>query len=164
MKNLICIAMLTFCCMAATNYLQAQDYKAAVGARLGYPLSASIKYFISEKSALEGYVGTRGYSGYRWANVSGAYLFHQPIEGVEELKWYVGGGASVYFWTYDFGIGEGFGSTSFGVQGYGGLEYTFEEVPLTISADWVPTIFFNSYASGFGYGYGSLAVRYILKR
>jgi hypothetical protein len=162
-KNIFTTSLFT-CFLAATFTLQAQNYKTAIGARLGYPLSASLKHFVSETSALEGYVGTRGYSGYRWTNVSGAYLYHRPIEEVEGLNWYVGGGASVYFWSFDFGFGENFGTTSFGVQGYGGLEYSFEEVPLSISADWVPTIFFNSYLSGFGYGYGSLAVRYNLKR
>jgi len=165
MKNHFCIAMLVAFLTTATTYtLQAQDYKTAIGARLGYPLSASIKHFITENHALEGYVGTRGYAGYRWSNVSGAYLIHKPIEEVEGLKWYFGGGASVYFWRFDFGFGENFGTTSIGIQGYGGLEYTFENAPISLSVDWIPTVFINGFGSGFGGGFGSLAVRYTLKR
>ena len=44
-----------------------------------------------------------------------------------------------------------------------GLDYKFDNTPINISADWVPTIYIGSgYLSGFGGGYGALAVRYTL--
>lgn len=142
----------------------AQVYKSAIGARLGYPLSASYKTFISNSSALEGYVGFRGYSAYRWISINGAYLIHRPIEGVTNLQWYFGGGAGVYFYTYDTGFFEPGSSTSFGLQGYIGLDYTFEDLPLNLTVDWIPTIFLNGFNNGFGGSYGSLGVRYVLGR
>lgn len=139
---------------------QAQNFKSAVGARLGYPLSISYKQFINESGAFEVYGGTRGYSGYRWFSVSGAYQIHKPIESFEGLNYYYGAGASVYFWNFDFDTDAS--TTSLGLQGYLGLSYTFSDNPINISLDWVPTFFLNSYVDSFGAGYGSLAVRYIL--
>ena len=43
-----------------------------------------------------------------------------------------------------------------------GLQYTFDDVPVNVSLDWVPTVFLTGYISGAGLGYGSLAVRYVL--
>ncbi|MCB0595689.1 MAG: hypothetical protein H6557_03535 [Lewinellaceae bacterium] len=145
---------------------QAQEYKSAVGARLGYPLSASFKYFLNDSHALEAYVGTRGWSGYRWTNISAAYLIHKPldVEGVEGLSWYFGAGASVFFWNFDVFLGENYSTTTIGAQGYLGLDFAFPNAPVNLTVDWVPTYFFNGYGSGFGGGYGSLGVRYILSR
>ncbi|MFM7090336.1 MAG: hypothetical protein ACKOZZ_05960, partial [Bacteroidota bacterium] len=44
----------------------AQAYKTAVGARIGYPLTISGKYFINESIALEGNLGLRAFSEYSW--------------------------------------------------------------------------------------------------
>ncbi|MEM6700773.1 MAG: hypothetical protein AAF599_20380, partial [Bacteroidota bacterium] len=149
-------------CLFASS-LSAQNYRSAVGARLGYPLSASFKTFISDENALELYVGYRGFSSYNWFSVNGAYQKHSPLDDVVEgLQWYYGFGAGVYFWTYDFS--QDFSSTSLSVQGYIGVDYKFENTPLSITVDWVPTFFIgNIFTSGFGARYGSLGVRYIFK-
>ena len=143
-------------------FSDAQNYKLAAGLRLGYPTSASLKYFMSETSALEAYVGTRGYSGYRWYNVSGAYLYHKEISGVDGLQYYFGAGASIFFWNFDTIFGERGSTTSIGLQGYAGLDYTFADAPVNITVDWIPTFFLNGFGSGLGGGYGTLGVRYII--
>ncbi|MBI5917727.1 MAG: hypothetical protein HY842_20340, partial [Bacteroidetes bacterium] len=99
----------------------AQVYHSAIGARLGWPVSFSYKTFISQKSALEGYVGYRGYSFYNWISVSGAYLYHSPFPDVDNLQWYVGGGASMYFWNYDDTFSTPGSNTGTSIQGYLGL-------------------------------------------
>jgi hypothetical protein len=107
--------------------------------------------------------GLRGYSSYSWINVGGAYQVHKPIEGVDGLNWYFGGGASVFFWTYKNSFtGDGSASTTFGILGNLGLDYKFEDSPINLSADWMPIFFINGFGSGFGGGYGALAVRYTL--
>jgi hypothetical protein len=156
------ILSIVFIAFLAVN-VEAQTYKTAVGARLGYPLSASFKTFISESSAIEVYAGFRGWSTYSWITVSGAYLIHKPFPSVENLQWYFGGGASVYFWNYKSSFGIGGDNTSFGIQGYLGLDYKIENAPVNLTVDWVPTFFLNGYGSGFGGGYGSLGIRYVLK-
>jgi len=142
-------------------------YGSALGPRLGYPLSLSYKKFVSDANALEaniGFIGNR--SGYNWVSVSGAYLHHKvlDIEDIDNLNWYFGGGASVIFWNFasSFGRSRSSGGTSFSVEGYIGLEYTFDDIPLNLSVDWRPSLFFNSFFGGFGGAYGSLAARYVL--
>jgi len=146
---------------------QAQNYKFAAGLRLGYPTSATIKLFVSDKHALEVYAGTRGYTSSRWTNVSGAYQVHSnPIDGLGGLKWYTGVGGSVFFWSFDDGFLGDFASTSYGLQGYLGLEYVFDDIPLSISVDWIPTYFLGDGVSitGFDVDYGTVGVRYIISK
>ncbi len=143
---------------------QAQGYKTAIGLRLGYPASVSLKHFISEKGAVEVFAGYRGYSGYSWFNVGAAYEHHSPIESVDGLQWYFGGGAAAYFWRWNDGFVYGdAGSTSFGILGTLGLDYKFEDYPVNLSADWMPLFALNGFNNGFYGGYGALSVRYTLK-
>ena len=144
----------------------AQNYQQAAGIRAGFPVSASYKQFLNESAAIEAYVGARFFTGYEWFTVSGAYQIHKPIESVEGLSYYFGGGASVYFWNFDnsFFLGETYSTTTFGIQGYLGLDYAFADAPINLTVDWIPTVFFNGFVSGFGGGYGAVGIRYILSR
>ncbi len=159
LRKLLFLAL--FLCLFAAA-ASAQEYRSAIGARLGYPLSASYKHFISAPGAIELFAGTRGWTTYRWFNVGGIYQHHFPIEGVSGLKWYVGGGASIFFWSYGDAFVGSYGSTSFGVLGVLGLDYKFTEAPINLSLDWVPLLFLNGFGRGFGSGYGALSVRYTL--
>ena len=107
----------------------AQEYSSAVGARLGYPLSASYKTFMGDSNnALELIAGFRSFSFYNWFTVGGAYQFHNEIESVDGLQWYYGFGASAYFWSFDTGFfGDTSVGTSVGIQGYIGLDYKFAD-------------------------------------
>ncbi len=151
------------------NDASAQSFGSAIGVRLGAPLSITYKTFLNESNAIEVMGGTRGFGSgvtqYRWYQLGAAYQVHKPLNvgAVEGLNWYFGGGASVYFWNFnDSFVGEG-SSSSFGLQGYLGLSYTFENTPINLSVDWVPTYFLNGFGgSGFGYDSGSLGIRYVL--
>ena len=169
MKNMILLAALLVA-FTVNSELNAQTYKSAVGARLGYPLSLSFKTFLGETSAVEVYAGTRGFGSgfgsYRWWIISGGYQIHKPIEldDLEGLEYYYGFGASVFFWDFGEGFSRDYSTTTFGAQAYAGLSYSFEETPVNITVDWVPTYFFNGFGSGFGAGYGTIGIRYILSR
>ncbi len=164
MKKSLQIVMALFVLVfVSSSSIKAQSYSTAVGLRLGYPLSVSIKHFVSDKNAIEGFVGFRSYSGYSWRNIGGLYQMHSPISGIDGLNWYWGAGASVYFWSYKNGFVYGdSGKTSLAILGTLGLDYKLENTPLNISLDWVPALFINGYSSGFGGGYGALSVRYVL--
>lgn len=145
-----------------SNAIHAQSYNSAIGLRLGVPLSVSYKTFLSESNALELFAGFRGYAGYSWVNVGALYQIHKPINSVDNLQWYFGGGASAFFYNYDAGFSDA-GSFGLGIMGNLGLDYKLPNTPINISADWVPTIYIGSgYLTGFGGGYGALAVRYTL--
>ncbi len=128
------------------------------------PWSVTYKTFLSDAGALEVYAGYRGWEFYNWFSVNAAYQYHKPFPNVDNLRWYVGGGAGVYFWSYDNAFADANDNTSFSLQGYLGLDYTFENAPVNLSVDWVPTIFLTGYGSGFGAGYGNFAVRYVISR
>ena len=144
------------------SFGNAQEYKSAIGLRLGYPLSASYKTFISETAAIEGVAGFRSFSGYSWFNVGGYYQIHKELGSTKGLQWYYGAGANLYFWSFDSGFGGGSSTTSIGLSGVLGLDYKFSEAPLNISVDWIPTFFINGFGNGFSGGYGALAARYVL--
>ncbi|RYD69327.1 MAG: hypothetical protein EOP53_27365, partial [Sphingobacteriales bacterium] len=96
----------------AQNNIGSHDYKTALGVKF-YPGSVSFKHFIKEKAALEGL----GYFWNRGMRVTGLYEFHNDINGVEGLKWYVGPGAHVGFYSSKYG-----GGTSIGIDGVIGLD------------------------------------------
>lgn len=153
--------------MLVGNVVKAQDYKSAVGLRLGYPVSLSYKTFLNPKGAIEGTLGFRSWSGFaRYVAVNVAYQHHTAIPSVEGLKWYAGGGAGVNLWSYDSfykALGVNTSSVTFNVFGVVGLDYKLKNTPLNLSVDWSPTFFIGSgYYSGFGAGYGALSARYVL--
>lgn len=154
------------CSLVMLSSVQSQDFDSAVGLRLGYPLSVTYKKFVSETNAIEAYAGYRNWIGASFLSLAGGYQIHKDLEidDLDGLQWYYGGGASVYFWTFDFSGGS---RTSFGLQGYIGVSYTLEETPINVSIDWIPTLFINGadgFGNGFGGGYGSIGVRYVLGR
>ena len=154
------ILIVGFSTLFLSNSL-AHNYKTAVGARLGYPLTFSGKYFINESIAVEGNLGLRAFSGYSWIALSAAGLKHKPLDVLDGLNWYYGAGLSVYFWRFDQ-ITTLSSSSSLGLQGYVGLDYTFKKTPINITLDWTPTFFINGYTSGLGTRVGGLGIRYTL--
>ncbi len=144
-----------------SNSLNAQDYKSAIGLRLGVYNGISFKTNLSETSAVELF-GTANFgSGYRWITATGLYEFTQPIKDVEGLRWFAGGGLSVFNYSYDFVGVDGF--TTFGITGIAGLEYTLKEAPINFSIDWSPTFLFKS-DYGFIGRYFALSARYVIGR
>ena len=151
--------------LALSSQLKAQDYKSAIGLRFGYPLSISYKTFLTESNALELYAGFRSYSGvYGYFTVGGLYEIHKPITSVEGLSWYYGGGLSVQFFTYDdnYYFNDNNGTFGVGLSGVLGLDYKFADAPFNLSLDFLPTIRFGGWDSGY-YSWGALGARYVLK-
>ncbi|MEM6343863.1 MAG: hypothetical protein AAF927_08285 [Bacteroidota bacterium] len=166
MKRHILTVLCFFTLLGFSQQIQAQG-GTAVGLRMGSPTAVSIKHYFKEATAIEAYVGTRGFSSYRRNNVSVAMQIHKPLDYLQDygqLAYYYGAGVSAYFWRYgDLTDGLGFDRTSFGLQAYGGFDFLMDEYPINISIDWTPSIFLgNGYYRGLGVGYGTLSVRYIL--
>lgn len=158
----IALVFTLFFLICAANQLKAQNYQSAIGLRLGYPLSVSYKFFLTEPGAVELYAGFRGYTFYGYFNVGAMYQHHMPISGVDGLQWYVGGGVSALFFNYKSGFGPDGESLGIGLNGALGLDYTFAEIPLNLSVDWLPTVYVSGYIGGFGAGLGALSARYTL--
>jgi len=146
-----------------TSSISAQSYSTAAGAKFLWGLNGTYKKEMKESLYIDVYAGIGFGSNYSSINGGAALEWHKPIESIENLYWYYGGGA--YFATYSWNSGFGSNSSSFdlGINAVIGLDYAFEEIPLNISVDWMPG--FNLIGSSGFYGRtGGLAARYILNR
>ena len=158
--------------LATASLFAQSDYKQSIGARISpasnYDLFAvSYKTFLAEQPALEfniGFGGSRyGYllDNYRSTTLSAsaAYQHHFAIKPVPGLKWYVGGGLTVFHSSSKY---DGYKGVSVGVFPTGGADYKFEKIPLAVSADWRPTFLVaktDQYNGFYGDGFG-ISARY----
>ena len=129
MKRISVLCLIVFIFFAGSQ-VSAQDYRFAVGIRLSNAtptLNNSItgKYFITEKSAVEGVVSFGSRFG-----LGGLLEIYKPFR-TPGLSWFYGGGAYVGFED---------GNTYLGPTGIIGMDYKFANVPLNISIDWKPEL------------------------
>ncbi len=169
MKKSITLGLFLAFCLFGTA-LSAQNYKSAIGLRLGYPWAFSYKTFINESHAIEATANFRtwGYLYYRYTRlgVAATYQVHNDLSSVAEgFQWYYGGGVGVGFYRYNYDdvfVGtESSGGVGVNLIGAIGLDYKFADIPLNLSLDWQPNFGFIR-NGGFGYDNGGLAVRYTL--
>jgi hypothetical protein len=172
MKKIIGMMILASVTVSASHAQYAKNgYTSAIGIRLGdgyYDLvSASLKTFISDAGAVEFNIGFRNYGipGYSWFNLSGSasYQYHFDIQAVDGLKWFIGGGATVFNTFSSSSSYRGFGV---GVFPTGGVDYKFAEIPLNVSADFRPTISIvkpYSYYNDFYIGNFGISARYTFR-
>lgn len=116
-----------FCVSPGT---MAQDYRFGIGLRLSNStptINSSVtgKYFVTERSAVEGLVSF----GSRFGLGALLEIYHSfPTEG---LRWFYGGG--IYVGWQDK-------LTYLGPTGILGLDYKFQKAPINISVDWKPEL------------------------
>jgi hypothetical protein len=154
MKKLVLISI--FFTIALS--LSAQDYRTSLGVRGGLPSGLTIKHFLNKNNALEGIMAL-SYGGFV---VTGLYEFEKWTGIYPSLNWYIGAGAYAGFW--DAGdnpnLPDTFTGSVIGIGLVGGLEYTFDEIPLNLALDILPT--FNlAGTSGWGGMSGGLSIRYV---
>lgn len=147
--------------IAGSSMAQAQSYRSAIGVRVGYPLSITYKKNTSAKNAIEVFGGFRPHKNYNEFRINAALQIHNPISEIKNLRWYYGAGLGLATYSFNNGF-VGDTGASVTASGYLGLDYSFEELPINLSVDWVPTLYIGGFGSGFGGGYGALAVRYTL--
>lgn len=132
------------------------DYTFAAGLGLDMGSGAtfigpSAKYFFSDESAVQAEITFESI----FTSITGLYEYHGDITNVDGLKWFAGGGASIWLGS------NGFGS-AFALRPTVGLDYKISDVPLAFSFDWRPLI-------GIGDNIGSevaffgLGVRYVIE-
>lgn len=142
----------------ADAYSTSQNYSTAIGIKFLYGISLTAKHFLKEKHALEGIFTYRGFNGLgSQIGVSVAYEYHLPINAIQNLKCYVGGGGHFEYFSFDNDLVDP--TTTFGALGVLGLEYKFQGLPIAISADWQPVFTFNS-GGGFSAENGGIGVKY----
>ena len=155
MKKTLLILAITLSFNIAMN---AQDYKTSLGLRAGLPYGLTVKHFLSEQNAFEGILASR------WGGfvVTGLFENEHWTGEYPGLNWFWGFGAHLGFW--DAGTNPNFNATYtgsvLGLDGILGLEYTFDEIPLNLSIDILPTVNLIGYA-GWGGINSAISVRYV---
>ncbi len=156
MKRKLLMAGLILCMgfgtVSAQKNSSSFDYSTAVGVKF-YPGGITLKHFLNDKHALEGIA----YFWNRGTRITGLYEIHNQITSIGGLRWYVGPGAHVAFYSNKY-YG---GATYVGIDGVLGLDYKFKEIPLNISLDWQPAFEFGD-GAGFSGSWGGLGIRYVL--
>ncbi|MGE8426746.1 MAG: hypothetical protein ACN6O7_02675 [Sphingobacterium sp.] len=141
----------------------AAPYKAAVGIKFLWGISATGKYFLKEDQAVEAIIRYRSYSGLgKDIAITALYQFEKPISGAAGLHWVAGAGLYFGHFSYKSSVYEDLypssGNSFYGASAMAGLEYKIKKAPLAISADWMPAFDFNG--GGFGAESGGIGVKY----
>jgi hypothetical protein len=155
MKKLLIVSALIIFFGLKVN---AQEYKTSLGLRAGLPYGVTIKHFFGKSNAVEGILASR-WQGF----VVTALLENEHWTGnYPGLNWFWGLGAHVGFW--DAGnnpnLSKQYSGSVIGVDGILGLEYTFDEIPLNLSLDLLPTVNLTG-STGWGGINGALSIRYV---
>lgn len=157
MKKTVCTALiLVVFGFVANAQNTGSDYTTALGVKF-YPGAISIKHFNRTNRALEGlmYIYEDG------VRFTGLYEIHGDVEGADGLRWYVGPGAHIGFWSdkWKNNNPDEDAGVAIGVDGVLGLDYKIKGAPINLSLDWQPSFTFIGYTY-FEAGWAGLAVRY----
>lgn len=152
-KLLLAIAVVLF----TANMANAQVSGNAIGLRFGYGAEISYQHALNNSNRLEFDLGMSGFnfnSEGRVIMLNATYQWVYGINAVEGLNWYWGVGAGVGMFWETIGLG---------INAQIGIEYNFPQIPLALSLDWRPFLYFglnNGGGNYYGYNGFCLGVRY----
>jgi hypothetical protein len=152
MKRSLFVLVVTLIISSTSAYSQAMGttYKNALGVKVWDGAGITYKTFGASKNAVE----LIGYFYRHGARITGLYEIHGDISGAPGLKWYVGPGAHVGFYSSRYGDG-----TFAGIDGVLGLDLKINKAPLNLSIDWQPSFEFGE-TRGFIGSWGGVGIRY----
>jgi hypothetical protein len=153
MKQLLFAAILF---VVLTTTANAQDYRTSLGFRAGVPYGITLKHFLSETNAFEAILASR-WSGFE---ITGLYENEHWTGEYPGFNWFWGFGAHIGFWNNTPYYNAVNGGAVIGVDGILGLEYTFDEIPLNLSIDLLPSINLIGSSSWNGIN-GAISFRYV---
>jgi hypothetical protein len=153
MRKVLILSVLAIGFILSATVSNAQsNYKTAVGLGIDFGngstlVGPSLKHFFTPNNVGQFDV----LFGNNYTIIEGFYQYHKDIPNAEGLKWYAG-----------FGIGVGLydGGSDFLVRPLAGLDYKINNVPLSFSFDWRPTVFIGNGDSDFEAGRFGLGFRY----
>jgi len=161
-KFFISVFLLT----GALSAFSQAPYKNSIGGIVGFIEGGSYKTFISDNFAIQVDLGFRWSHYAAGVEVNGNFMYEQAIKN--GFHWLAGGGLST---------GPAFGGILFnpltntvpigfkiGMNGIGGAEYKFKNIPLTLQADIRPGASFYIFNGGFNayfdYNFVNASARY----
>jgi hypothetical protein len=139
-----------------TTAVNAQDYRTSFGFRAGVPYGITVKHFLSETNAVEGILASR-WSGFV---ITGLYENEHWTGEYPGFNWFWGIGAHIGFWDNTPYFSTADAGAVIGADAILGLEYTFDEIPLNLSIDLLPSINLIGSSSWNGIN-GAISVRYV---
>lgn len=141
------VLVLTFLFFDATA-----QYKSAAGIRFEDDwFMGTYKVNMNERLSVEAFGGFDTQSVISLTRIGAEFQLNTEIPDVDALRWFYGAGASLIF-------GDASGLQAYGT---GGLDYYFEEIPLNLSLEIMPGIYFGDFGNEFEIDF-ALSARYIL--
>ena len=154
MKKLILVIIAV---IGISSFVNAQDYRTSLGLRAGFPYGVTIKHFLNQKNAVEGVLASS------WGGFVATVLYENEhwTGRYPGLNWFWGFGAHIGFWDESSRyINDPNVGSVIGADFILGLEYTFDEIPLNLSLDIMPSVNLIGVTNYNGIG-GGLSVRYV---
>jgi hypothetical protein len=157
-KSLFLIGFL----ILGTLSIQAQPYNKSIGIRAGGASGITYKQFLSSENAFE------LLANFRWNGFlfTGLYEWQKPISEINGLSYYAGFGAHLAHFQDNASYPNNWNNkwpresfTVIGVSGILGLEYTFSEIPFSLSIDYLPRFNIIGHTGGW-FNDGALSIRY----
>ncbi len=138
--------------------LNAQEYKTSMGLRAGLPVGITAKHFLDKDFAVEGVLATRWGGFVLMGCLERAYSNHD----YPGFGWFWGGGIHLGIWNegYNPRLRHDYKGPVLGIDGIAGIEYTFDELPLDICVDIVPSVNLAG-SAGWGGINAALSIRYV---
>ena len=146
----------TFILILLVSTLKAQDYHTGLGLRASTYPGISVKHFFSTNMAGEGILTVR-WGGF---NVTGLAEWHLQVFDTEGFYFLYGGGAHLGAWDSGrdyYGTTREGNKVFLGIDGIIGLEYAFQDIPLSIGLDWKPGM---NVISDFGFFFDDLGLSF----
>ena len=153
MKKLVLI-LITLIVLGLT--VNAQDYRTSLGLRAGFPYGVTVKHFLNPTNAVEGILAS-SWGGFV---ITGLYENEHWTGQYPGLNWFWGFGAHIGFWNNNRYIDDVDVGSVLGADFILGLEYTFDDIPLNLSLDIMPSVNLIGY-TGWGGIHGGLSIRYV---
>ncbi|TZF82994.1 hypothetical protein FW774_11865 [Pedobacter sp. BS3] len=136
MKKITSLSFIAVFAFLLVNKTQAQDYKHALGVRVGAYNGINFKTFLNAQNALDFNLNFRSHDDYKYVFITGLYEIHNNIQNAPGLRWYYGGGASLGSSKPKYADGSFFLSA----DGVLGLDYKFTGAPINLALDWRPRL------------------------
>jgi len=135
MKKVTLLSFIAAFAFLFVNNTQAQDYKHALGVRVGAYNGINFKTFLNAQNALDLNLNFRSHNHYKDVLITGLYEIHNNIQNAPGLRWYYGGGASL-------GSSKWYDENYFFLSADGvlGLDYKFTGAPINLALDWRPRL------------------------
>lgn len=133
-------------------------YTKSIGVKVS-PGAITYKNMYKTARAIE----TIGYASLDGFSISILKEIYTPIDGAENLSWYIGYGGHMGVWSEEWKKTNPNSSNSniaVGFDGILGFDYKIKNSPLNISVDWQPAF---SIIQSYFKNHGGISVRYVLK-